>query len=73
MEGCQCQHRQVSFFHVARAHGLIGIGSVSTADGSALIRMGDTTMVCGIKAEIAEPDAARPNEGFISRPIHRVL
>jgi exosome complex RNA-binding protein Rrp42 (RNase PH superfamily) len=23
-------------------------------------------MVCGIKAEIAEPDAARPNEGFIS-------
>jgi exosome complex component RRP43 len=28
--------------------------------------MGDTTMVCGIKAEIAEPDSARPNEGFIS-------
>jgi exosome complex component RRP43 len=44
----------------------MGIGSVSTADGSALIRMGDTTMVRGIKAEIAEPDAARPNEGFIS-------
>jgi exosome complex RNA-binding protein Rrp42 (RNase PH superfamily) len=28
--------------------------------------MGETTMVCGIKAEIAEPDSARPNEGFIS-------
>ena len=24
-------------------------------------------MVCGIKAEIAEPDAARPDEGFISK------
>lgn len=42
-------------------------GSVSTADGSALVRMGDTTMVCGIKAEIAEPDSARPCEGIISR------
>jgi exosome complex RNA-binding protein Rrp42 (RNase PH superfamily) len=46
---------------------LIISGSVSTADGSALIRMGETTMVCGIKAEIAEPDSARPNEGFISK------
>lgn len=44
-------------------------GSVSTADGSALIRMGETTMVCGIKAEIAEPDSARPNEGFISESL----
>lgn len=41
-------------------------GSISTADGSALVRMGDTTMVCGIKAEIAEPDMTRPNEGFLS-------
>jgi exosome complex component RRP43 len=47
-------------------HGL-RVGSVTTADGSALIRMGETTMVCGIKAEIAEPDAASPNEGFISK------
>lgn len=42
------------------------VGSISTADGSALVRMGDTTMVCGIKAEVAEPDAATPNEGYIS-------
>lgn len=42
------------------------LGSISTADGSALVRMGDTTMVCGIKAEITEPDASRPTEGIIS-------
>jgi exosome complex RNA-binding protein Rrp42 (RNase PH superfamily) len=41
------------------------IGAVSTASGSALIRLGDTTIVCGIKAETAEPDWDRPNEGWL--------
>lgn len=41
------------------------IGAVSTANGSALIRLGDTTVVCGIKAETAEPDWDRPNEGWL--------
>jgi exosome complex RNA-binding protein Rrp42 (RNase PH superfamily) len=27
--------------------------------------MGETTVVVGIKAEIAEPDLATPHEGFI--------
>lgn len=27
--------------------------------------MGDTTIVCGIKAEIAEPSGAAPDEGFV--------
>lgn len=40
-------------------------GSIATADGSALVRMGDTTMVCGVKAEIAEPTSSTPNEGFV--------
>jgi|SRR6267154_3392563 len=40
-------------------------GSISTADGSALVRMGDTTIVCGVKAEIAEPDLDRPDQGFL--------
>lgn len=29
------------------------------------MRMGDTTIVCGIKAEIAEPSGAAPDEGFV--------
>lgn len=27
--------------------------------------MGGTTIVCGVKAEIAEPDLEKPNEGFL--------
>jgi exosome complex RNA-binding protein Rrp42 (RNase PH superfamily) len=27
--------------------------------------MGDTTMVCGVKAEIAEPSGSAPDEGFV--------
>lgn len=40
-------------------------GSISTADGSALVRVGDTTIVCGVKAEIAEPELDRSGEGFL--------
>ncbi len=47
-------------------------GSITTADGSALVRLGDTTIVCGVKAEIAEPDIGLPNSGFIGEyPTHR--
>ncbi|KAK7060869.1 hypothetical protein VNI00_000602 [Paramarasmius palmivorus] len=43
----------------------INVGSISTANGSALVRMGNTTIVCGVKAEIAEPELDRPNDGFL--------
>ncbi|KDR77342.1 hypothetical protein GALMADRAFT_66688 [Galerina marginata CBS 339.88] len=41
------------------------VGSISTAEGSALVRMGDTTVVCGVKAEIAEPELDKEGEGFL--------
>lgn len=41
------------------------LGSISTADGSSLVRLGDTTVVCGVKAEIAEPDLDAPEDGFL--------
>ncbi|EEB87885.1 hypothetical protein MPER_14569 [Moniliophthora perniciosa FA553] len=44
---------------------LFTIGSISTANGSALVRMGNTTVVCGVKAEIAEPELDKPNDGFL--------
>jgi len=40
-------------------------GSISTADGSALVKMGNTTVVCGVKAELAEPELDRGEEGFL--------
>ncbi|XP_006456898.1 hypothetical protein AGABI2DRAFT_195867 [Agaricus bisporus var. bisporus H97] len=43
----------------------INVGSINTADGSALVRMGGSTIVCGVKAEIAEPDLENPDEGFL--------
>ncbi|EGO01276.1 hypothetical protein SERLA73DRAFT_179422 [Serpula lacrymans var. lacrymans S7.3] len=43
----------------------LNVGSISTADGSALVRMGDTTVVCGVKAEIAEPELDHPDEGYL--------
>ncbi|KAI9568667.1 ribosomal protein S5 domain 2-type protein [Boletus coccyginus] len=46
----------------------VNVGSVSTADGSALVRMGKTIIVCGVKAEIAEPGLDAPDLGFIVVP-----
>ncbi|KAJ2378705.1 Exosome complex component RRP43 [Coemansia sp. RSA 2603] len=41
-------------------------GSISTAQGSATVRMGNTIMVCGIKAEVCEPDVKRPTHGYLT-------
>ncbi|KAL7282756.1 hypothetical protein ACG7TL_004231 [Trametes sanguinea] len=43
----------------------VNVGSISTADGSALVRLGSTTVVCGVKAEIAEPELDKPQDGFL--------
>jgi exosome complex RNA-binding protein Rrp42 (RNase PH superfamily) len=48
------------------------LGSISTADGSALVRLGDTTIICGVKAEIAEPELDRPEEGFLGKSLSSV-
>lgn len=48
---------------MTRAFGCLG--SISTANGSALVRIGETTVVCGVKAEIAEPDLDAPSKGFL--------
>ncbi|KAI8145725.1 exosome component 8-like protein [Fennellomyces sp. T-0311] len=44
---------------------LITTGSISTADASAMVRLGGTTIVCGIKAEVCEPHVERPNQGYL--------
>lgn len=46
-------------------HVLPPAGSVSTAPSSALVRLGKTSLVCGVTLEIAPPELSRPNEGFI--------
>lgn len=40
-------------------------GSISTANGSALVRLGNTTVLCGVTAETAAPALDASNAGFI--------
>ncbi|XP_050735267.1 exosome complex component RRP43-like [Eriocheir sinensis] len=43
----------------------IKVGTITTAEGSATVRLGHTTVMCGIKAEIATPTLRHPDEGFL--------
>jgi exosome complex component RRP43 len=43
----------------------VNVGSIQTANGSALVRVGNTTVVCGVKAEIAEPELDEGDKGFL--------
>ena len=43
----------------------IGIGSIATADGSAVLKIGKTMVVCGVRAELTEPPTLRPDEGYL--------
>ena len=44
---------------------LITTRSISTANTSAMVRLGGTTVVCGIKAEVCEPHVERPDQGYL--------
>ena len=41
------------------------IGCINTADSSCLIKLGKTSLLCGIKAHVAEPDLAHFRTGYI--------
>ncbi|KAJ4465019.1 ribosomal protein S5 domain 2-type protein [Lentinula edodes] len=43
----------------------VNVGSITTTSGSALVRLGNTTVVCGVKAEICEPELDNSDEGFL--------
>ncbi|XP_050079878.1 exosome complex component RRP43-like [Anopheles maculipalpis] len=43
----------------------ISFGVIKSADGSAIVKIGNTTVVCGIKAELAAPKALEPLKGFL--------
>lgn len=44
----------------------ITLGVVGTADSSALVRIGKTSALAGIKLEVAHPDDERPGEGILA-------
>ncbi|XP_034034170.1 exosome complex component RRP43 [Thalassophryne amazonica] len=43
----------------------LNIGPISTTDGSAMVKIGNTTVICGIKAELANPTVEAPGKGYI--------
>uniref|UniRef100_A0A3Q1BAM1 Ribosomal RNA-processing protein 43 n=1 Tax=Amphiprion ocellaris TaxID=80972 RepID=A0A3Q1BAM1_AMPOC len=59
-ENCRPDGRELSEFRTTT----LNIGSISTADGSALVKMGNTTIICGIKA-VKAPEDSSPGKGYI--------
>ncbi|KYN03301.1 Exosome complex exonuclease RRP43 [Cyphomyrmex costatus] len=43
----------------------VNVSSIIQADSSAIFKLGDTTAVCGIKAELATPNLNTPDHGYI--------
>ncbi|KAJ1021683.1 hypothetical protein NDA16_003819 [Ustilago loliicola] len=41
------------------------LGSISTADGSCFVRIGNISCIAAIKAEVAPPQLSRPSEGYL--------
>lgn len=44
----------------------IGLGAVTTADSSALVKIGSTTVMAGIRLEVFQPDDDKPDQGAIA-------
>lgn len=60
-ENCRPDGRELIEFRTTT----LNIGSISTADGSALVKIGNTTVICGIKLEFATPSVEAPNKGYV--------
>ncbi|XP_051636483.1 exosome complex component RRP43-like [Manacus candei] len=60
-ENCRPDGRELGEFRATT----VNIGSITTADGSALVKLGSTTVICGVKAELAAPAADSANTGYI--------
>ncbi|XP_078436055.1 3'-5'-exoribonuclease family protein isoform X2 [Wolffia australiana] len=48
----------------------IAVGAVTTADGSALVKTGETTMLAAIKLEVMSPSRESPDEGSLVIDFH---
>ncbi|XP_019385601.1 PREDICTED: exosome complex component RRP43 [Crocodylus porosus] len=60
-ENCRPDGRELGEFRATT----VNLGSITTADGSALVKLGNTTVICGIKAEFSAPPVDATNKGYI--------
>jgi exosome complex component RRP43 len=49
---------------------VLACGPIPSADGSALAKVGNTTVICGLKLEIGVPHAVAPNDGRLTVAVH---
>jgi exosome complex RNA-binding protein Rrp42 (RNase PH superfamily) len=40
---------------------------ISTCESSAIVKLGDTSVLCGIRVEVAQPRWDRPDSGYLGR------
>ncbi|XP_028839146.1 exosome complex component RRP43 [Denticeps clupeoides] len=60
-ENCRPDGRELGEFRATT----LNIGSILTAEGSALVKIGNTTVICGIKTELASPTVDGPTKGYV--------
>uniref|UniRef100_A0A8D1FL42 Exosome complex component RRP43 n=1 Tax=Sus scrofa TaxID=9823 RepID=A0A8D1FL42_PIG len=60
-ENCRPDGRELGEFRTTT----VNVGSIGTADGSSLVKLGNTTVICGIKAEFGAPPTDAPDKGYI--------
>ncbi|CAO2147359.1 unnamed protein product [Urochloa humidicola] len=48
----------------------VALGAVSSAHGSALVRLGDTAVLASVKLEVMSPPAESPDEGSVAVEFH---
>ncbi|CAG9761878.1 unnamed protein product [Ceutorhynchus assimilis] len=44
---------------------IVNVDSIKTANGSAVVKIGRTTVICGVKAELCKPKPDLPRQGFL--------
>ncbi|ELT94047.1 hypothetical protein CAPTEDRAFT_173435 [Capitella teleta] len=47
----------------------LNVGSIDTADGSALVKLGNTCILCGIKAEMVASNPETPEQGIVDSSV----
>ncbi|KAM4702078.1 LOW QUALITY PROTEIN: exosome complex component RRP43 [Discoglossus pictus] len=60
-ESCRPDGRDLSEFRTTT----INVGSITTADGFSLVKIGNCTVICGIKAEFASSSNRHSNKGYV--------
>ncbi|NWH44038.1 EXOS8 protein, partial [Fregata magnificens] len=64
-ENCRPDGRELGEFRATTVNIGKSCCSITTADGSALVKLGNTTVICGVKAELAAPAVDSANKGYI--------